>query len=73
MSRNDQCDCASLEDEAMLQRYQDLLGWPITTSPDGATLRAGDRACATYGAVMILPILSIVGWCSSSLRGSHVV
>ncbi len=25
------------------------------------------------GAVMILPILSIVGWCSSSLRGSHVV
>ena len=26
-----------------------------------------------YGAVMILPILSIVGWCSSSLRGSHVV
>jgi len=48
VSRNDQCDCASLEDEAMLQRYQDLLGWPITTSPDGATLRAGDRACATY-------------------------
>ena len=27
----------------------------------------------TLGAVMILPILSIVGWCSSSLRGSHVV
>ena len=28
---------------------------------------------ADLGAVMILPILSIVGWCSSSLRGSHVV
>jgi len=46
VSRNEQRGCASLEDEAMLQRYQDLLGWPITTSPDGATLRAGDRACA---------------------------
>ena len=32
----------------------------------------GDFAIS-YGAVMILPILSIVGWCSSSLRGSHVV
>jgi len=32
-----------------------------------------DFADHAFGAVMILPILSIVGWCSSSLRGSRVV
>jgi len=33
----------------------------------------GQEEGRALGAVMILPILSIVGWCSSSLRGSHVV
>jgi len=42
---------------------QGQLYYSIVDDPTGRRL----------GAVMILPILSIVGWCSSSLRGSHVV
>ncbi len=38
-----------------------------------AVLGGASPASPQLGAVMILPILSIVGWCSSSLRGSHVV
>jgi len=41
---------------------------------DGGTVRAlGDGFGRDLGTVMILPICRVVGWCSSSRRGSRVV
>lgn len=31
--------------EAVLYRYRDLLGWPVTADADNVTLQAGDTVC----------------------------
>ncbi|MGH4018207.1 MAG: hypothetical protein ACRDT0_02965 [Pseudonocardiaceae bacterium] len=47
MSSNDQLDRASIDDETMIYRYRDLLGWPITRGAGGEfTLQTGDTVCA---------------------------
>ncbi|HEU0090163.1 MAG TPA: hypothetical protein VFQ77_21330 [Pseudonocardiaceae bacterium] len=46
MLQNDQGEGTVPENQAMIERYRDLLGWPITIDADLVTLLAGDVVCS---------------------------